>query len=191
MQNYIAVIPEENVKVLQKPSSNINNNNNNNNDQNQNNYNLTKSNKLKDKYIIDSDEKSIKNVKFQEEKGNVKDGIMNQPKSKEFKWNPKEVSERFAIDNYERPKDSLAEKFGPSLEEIQLNLPTDYDVSTNWDAAIMPKKLRQGLNLDESIKSNVNDTDDDKKSCMGFRGRYNKSNRKTAYEQQRKNLQNM
>lgn len=125
---------------------------------------------LRTKFTGGEDLMNERNSKIKEQAQKNFDKSKTEDKTKEFKWNPSEVNERFNMNQYERPPNSLAEKFGPSKEETQLYLPTEQDLQQNPDNTLMPKKIRSGAALNLNQDSPAQPIRENPKN-MAFRGR--------------------
>lgn len=114
-------------------------------------------------------------------------GVMQHPDAAEFKWNPNDAQDRFSMKGYQRPNKNLADKFGPSVEELQNNLPSEQDLSKNSDSQIMPKKFRMGRALDQAS----NRTTSDHVGTVGFRSKGNLKKSNEASLRRKQNLDEM
>lgn len=114
-------------------------------------------------------------------------GVMQQTDAVEFKWNPNEVKDRFSLKDYKRPTNSLADRFGPSVEELQNNLPSESDLIQNSDNQVMPRKFHMGKSLDQPVSRLVSDH----VATVGFKSKGNMKQSNESFLRRQKNLEDM
>jgi len=114
-------------------------------------------------------------------------GVMNQADTIPFKWNPDEVQDRFSMKDYKRPTKSLANQFGPSVEELQVNLPSEKELLQNSDNQIMPKRFHMGKSLDSLSARPTSDV----VGTVGFKSKRNLKVSNDAHKQRQENINDM